>query len=311
MNDKINKLAWILVFLVISIFGLARLTSNDLDNKVEAASKKLYKLDKYGIIEGAEPIIYKDGFDRALVLIHGFGSTPAAFTDLINDIKYQVQSDIYAPLLPYAGRTLQTMSQTDSQVVVNFIDSLIEQISKRYKKVVVVGLSYGGAQLAKLASQNKIPPNVSLVFYSPALYLHSNTFVNRNLARIYSQWRDYCDYTMLGCEYPSYQSADDTAKEQFAKQKDFHVVDIPALLTMYQFDLKNRGDFNKIHRPYNIIMAVDDNRVNYNKIKGICYKNNKYCKFYSFSSGKHVIHWGKNKQAFEKLLINIVNETKD
>lgn len=307
---KIGKMriAWILVFLVVSVFGLARLSSSNIDDKVEANSEKLYKLDRYGIIEGAEPIIYKDGYDNALVLIHGFGSTPAVFTDLINDIKYQAKSDIYAPLLPYAGRTLQTMSKTDSQVVVNFIDSFIEEVSKRYKKVVVVGLSYGGAKLAKLASENKIPPNVTLVFYAPALYLKTNTFFQRNLTRLYSQWRDYCDYTMLGCEYPTYPSADDTAKPEFAKQKDFHVVNIPALLTMYQFDLKNRGDFDKIHRPYNIIMAVDDNRVNYNKIKGVCYKNNRYCKFYSFSSGRHLIHWGKNKQAFEKLLLNIVNE---
>lgn len=308
MNIKITKAAWILVFLVISIFGLARLSSSDLDNKVEKESKKLYKLDKYGIIEGAEPIVYKDGYDRALVLIHGFGSTPAVFTDLINNIKYQARSDIYAPLLPYAGRTLQTMSKTDSQVVVNFIESFIDEVSKKYKKVVVVGLSYGGAMLAKIASDNKIPPNVRLIFYSPALYIKSNTFLQRNLTRLYSQWRDYCDYTMLGCEYPTYPSADDEARPKFAKQKDFHVVDIPALLTMYKFDLKNRGDFDKIHRPYNIIMAIDDNRINYNKIKGICYKNNKYCKFYSFSSGRHLIHWGKNKKAFEKLLLNIVNE---
>lgn len=307
MQMGTKQIAGILIFLVISMVGLGRLTSSDLDKEAENKTKKMFKRNRYGIIEGAEPIIYKAGHKQAIILIHGFESTPAVFKDLVSDIKYRANSDIYVPLLPYNGRDLQTLSKTDNRVVVNFIDSFIAAVSRKYPKVVVVGLSYGGAKLAKLAAENKIPPNVNLVFYAPAFHINSNTIKNRNLARLYNQWRSYCGYTILGCGLPNYASADEEAKPEFAKQKDFVYVDIPALISLYQFDLENRDKLGEIQRAHSIIMAEDDNQVNYSKIKGVCVKNNKFCKFYSFKSGKHLIHWGKNKQLFEDLLINIAN----
>ena len=307
MQKKTQKYIGISIFLVVSIIGLARLTSEDLDKQAEATTQKMFKRNKYGIIEGAEPIIYKNGYNQAIILIHGFESTPAVFKDLVHDIKGQANSDIYVPLLPYDGRDLQTLSKTDDHVVVNYIDELISDISKKYQRVIVVGLSYGGAKLAKLAATNKIPPNVTLIFYAPSFYITSNTLMNRNLATIYRQWRNYCNNTILGCGLPNYASADEEAEPQFAKQKDFNYIDIHALLALYRFDLENRGTLGKIHRTHSIIMAEDDNQVNYNKIKGICVKNNEYCKFYSFKSGRHLIHWGKNKQSFENLLVKIAN----
>ncbi len=305
MDKKHKKAIWIAIFVIISMLGLARLSSGELDKKADLLIEQMYKHDQHGVIDGAQSIIYQAGNNQAIIFIHGFASTPLAFADLINDIKDKANSDIYAPLLPYDGRNLQTLSKTNNQVVLNYLDNLITQISKMYKKVTIVGLSYGGARLAKLAADNKIPNNATLILYAPALYLKSNNFIQINLAKAYTHWRKYCDSTILGCEYPSYQSADETGKQQFTKQKDFPYLNIPALLTMYKFDLDNRDILNNINRPYNIIIAKDDNRVSYSKIKEICYKNNKYCRLYSFYSGKHLIHWGKNKHEFESLLLKI------
>ncbi len=305
MNKKTKKIIWIVAFVIVSILGLARLSSSELDKNAELVTNQMYKRDNNGVIVGAKSIVYQAGKQQAIIFIHGFASTPRAFTTLIEDIKNKSDSDIYAPLLPYNGRDLQTLSKTNNQVVLNYLEQLITHFAAIYKKITIVGLSYGGAQLAKLTMDNKIPTNATLIFYAPAFYLTSNNFLQRSFAKIYSHSRDYCEYKFLGCTYPSYESADEESKAQFANQADFPYLDVPALLTMFEFDLDNRYVLKNIHRPFNIIIAKDDNRVSFKKIKHDCDKNGKYCNLYMFNSGKHLIHWGANKKVFEELILKI------
>ena len=77
---------------------------------------------------------------------------------------------------------------------------------------------------------------------------------------------------------------------------------------MYRLDLNNRQAIAEIDRPHSMIVAVDDNRVSYDQLKQSCEQNKKYCHFYSFKSGKHLIHLGANKDAFEKLIIELANK---
>jgi len=304
-NPKKNiKLA---LFIIISILGISHILGKQLDTKAEIATKNLYKRGPNGIIVGAESIVYQAQKQQAIIFIHGFASTPRVFADLINEIKDKADSDIYAPLLPYNGRDLQTLSQPNNQVVLDYLEQLISNFAKFYKKVTIVGLSYGGAQLAKLVADNKIPANTNIVLYAPGFYITSNNFLQRNFAKVYRTWRNYCDYKLFGCGYPNYASADNTARPQFANQKDFSYLDIPAVITMFDFDSKNRNLLKEIHRPFSIIIAEDDNRVSYTNIKNNCEINHNYCKLYSFSSGKHIIHWGENKQKFEELLLKILS----
>lgn len=294
------------IFVIVSILGMAHILSKELDKKAEIATNNTYERNENGIIIGAESISYQAQKQQAIIFIHGFASTPRVFTSLINDLKNKANSDIYAPLLPYNGRDLQTLSQTDNQVVLNYLEKIISSFAKIYKKITIVGLSYGGAQLTKLVADNKIPENATIVLYAPGFYITANNFLQRNFAKIYKTWRNYCNYKILGCGFPNYESADSTAKPQFAIQKDFSYLDIPAVITMFEFDLQNRDLIKQIQRPFNIIIAEDDNRVSYPKIKNDCNINNKYCKLYTFPSGKHIIHWGKNKQKFEELLLKIL-----
>jgi esterase/lipase len=301
-----NKFKWgIVIFIAIFLVGLFRLSSIYLDNEAEERVEKMYPRDKNGVIEGLQSISIKQGKDKAILLIHGFADSPAVFADLIIDIKNKSNSDIYAPLLPFDGRNLQTLTKSNNQILLSSINQTIQNLSEKYQSLTVVGMSYGGALLAKLAYEKKIPENVKLVFYSPGFYIKSNNYIGRTIAEVYSYWRKYCDYSILGCGSPSYASADAVAKPQFKKQKPFKYVDVPALLTMYKFDLQNRLDLGAIHRPYSIIIAKDDNRISYEKIKSACYDNKKYCRLYSFPSGRHMIHWGANKEKFEDLILKL------
>lgn len=291
---------------IILILGIGHILGKNLDKEAEVVTNDAFKRDSNGIIVGADSIYYQAQKQQAIIFVHGFASTPRVFAELIKDIKDKANGDIYAPLLPYNGRDLQTLSQTDNQVVLNYLEQLISNFAKIYQKITIVGLSYGGAQLTKLVADNKIPANATIVLYAPGFYITANNFFQRNFAKVYKTWRDYCDYKIFGCSSPNYTSADSIAKPQFASQKDFDYVSIPAVIKMFEFDLQNRDLLKKIRRPFKIIIAENDTRVSYTKIKNDCKINHKYCKLYSFSSGKHLIHWGKNKQKFEGLLLKIL-----
>lgn len=333
----------IILTLTILTIGLLKILGINLDKEAEMRSEKMYaynkndfrllskpttkskvqgesapqfssavEFEKKSIIKGAESIIIKNkdnAESSVIIFIHGFASSPAAFSSLIKDIKTKTKSDIYAPLLPFHGRNLQTLTKLDNQILLNYLDNLLQHLAKTYKNVTVVSLSFSGALTAKLAFDNKIPNNVKIILYSPAFYIKSNNLPKRSIAKIYSYWRNYCNYNLLGCGYPSYSSADAYAKPEFAKEKSFKYVNLKSLLTMYKFDSQNQSILSLISRHYDIIIAADDNRVSYDRIKFMCNKNSKYCHLHSFKSGKHMIHWGKNKEKFINTILQIHKRT--
>lgn len=299
-----KKTRWIFVITVL-ILGLAKLSGLYLDNNADKLVQNMHIRNADGIIKGSESISIQQGSKTAILMIHGFADSPAIFFDLIDTIKEKSHSDIYAPLLPFHGRNLQYLSKSNNQILLNYINQEISVLAKKYTSLTIIGMSYGGALLAKLAYENKLPKNLKLIFYSPAFYIKSNDFLGRTMAKTYSYWRKYCNYKILGCSFPNYASVDDNSQQILDKQPSFKYVDIPALLTMYRFDLNNRIDLAHINRPYNIIIAANDNRVVYDKIKTMCHKNRRFCTLYTFPSGRHLIHLGKNKEAFASLLLKI------
>ncbi len=306
MHSRQSKY-WIILLGCLILLSSVKLTGVILDKKAEQASLSLYAHDQNGVIEGLQSISILQEKKRAILFVHGFLDTPELFLDLVHDIKNKVNSDIYVPLLPFHGRDLTAASQFNNQVILNNLDLKISALAKEYESLTVVGMSYGGTLLSTLINENKIPDNVQLILYAPAFFITTNTHFVRSEARVYEWWRKYCNYQTLGCIYPGYQNGDATAKPMFDTEKSLRYTVIPALLQLYKLDLDERKGFANIHRPYSLIIAVDDNRVSYADQKAACEANQPYCHLYSFSSGKHVIHWGANKQPFEKLLIKLVN----
>lgn len=278
-----------------------------LDLEAERVIHNFYARDQEGIISGLQSIALVKGHKKALVLIHGFFGSSDTFSILIDDIKDKVNMDIYAPTMPFQARDLETGAKLNNSIIVKKTKNFLDNLSKKYRSVTVVGLSFGGTILTDLAENNELPANVYPVLYAPAIYIKDNTLINRLVVHLYGWWRNYCNYASLGCHFPPYESGDSTARFMFDKEKTLQYKIIPAILEMYQLDLNNRKEFSHIARPYSLIVAVDDNRISYERQKQDCYANKQYCHFYSFPSGKHVIHWGANKKYFEDLLIKLCN----
>ncbi len=306
-TDKLPIILLITVVILACFWFAGRL----LDWEAERVVDQLYLRDQQGIIQGLEPItIIGKNHTTALVLIHGFMESPETFSDIAHDIVHKSNLDIYAPLLPAHARNLQAAAQLDNTVVNNYLQQYLAELSKKYQKLVVVGFSYSGAMLANLAYNNKLPANAQVILAAPAVFILSNTLEGNLKAQVYRLWRNYCNYSAMGCSFPAYGSGDAIAKPRFDKEKTLRYNVASAVSQLYTFDSQNRDAIKNIHQPYSVIMAADDNRVDYAQEKAACLNNKQYCTFYSIPSGKHMFYWGAGKQAFESLLIKLAAQKK-
>jgi esterase/lipase len=306
LNKHLNK-PWkkALAFIVMALIAL-RVVGFFLDQEAERTIGQLFELDADGIIKGAEAKSYQNNHKRALALIHGHMETPGIWEEIFDKGKSLDSFDIYTLLMPYHGKTLQIAKELNNQVVYEHFKTQIAALAKKYEKITVVGLSYGGLQLAILAKNNDLPENVNVVLYGPATHILTNDFLGLLTARFYQfGFRDYCNYDhppLFPCKYPVLESGDDMAQETLKKEISLRYRVIPAIAEMYVLDNASRGVIKNIKRSFSILIAKDDNRVNYEIIKEECSQNS-HCSLTTFPSGKHVIHYGKWKNEWFKGIV--------
>jgi carboxylesterase len=118
------------------------------------------------ILTGAEPFS-QDGSDVGVLLCHGFTGTPQSMRpwgEFLADRGYTVR----IPLLPGHGTTWQEMNATTWQDWYGCVDSSFRELHQTCERVVVGGLSMGGALSLQLAQEHG--PRISgLVLVNPAV----------------------------------------------------------------------------------------------------------------------------------------------
>ncbi|KTD69618.1 lipase [Legionella steelei] len=122
-----------------------------------------------------EPI-YRRGpkKDRALLLIHGFTSSPAVYRYLIPQLNHY--DALVCPVLPGHAESISAFAQVKAEDWFNCVMQECETLFKEYQKVDVLGLSLGGLLACKLSA--KFTFN-HMFLLAPALKLHMN--IHKNL----------------------------------------------------------------------------------------------------------------------------------
>ncbi|MBA2650338.1 MAG: alpha/beta fold hydrolase [Legionella sp.] len=115
-----------------------------------------------------EPIC-KQGIqnERALLLLHGFSSSPAVFRLLIPHIKGY--DSIHCPVLPGHAQSLEAFSQSTAPDWLANVNLICNELISKYNKVDILGLSLGGLLALKLSQDYPIN---HLYLLAPALKLH-------------------------------------------------------------------------------------------------------------------------------------------
>jgi len=118
------------------------------------------------ILTGAEPFEH-DGSDIGVLLCHGFTGTPQSLRpwgEYLAERGYTV----HVPLLPGHGTTWQDMNSTRWQDWYACVDRAFRELHETCERVVVGGLSMGGALSLQLAQEHG--PRISgLVLVNPAV----------------------------------------------------------------------------------------------------------------------------------------------
>lgn len=298
---------FIAVLILFIFIFIVWLTGKLLDQEAERIVDQMYLRDSNGVIEGDQSIEIQKGYDKALVLLHGFFESPETYNETLHDISDKITADIYIPLLPFQGRNLQSANQFNNQVIAEHIKNYLTELTKKYQNLTVVGSSYSGAMLINLLKEKAVPEKIKIILSAPAIYIIDNNWLNYFSLRIYRLWRKYCNYECLGCRTPFFASADEEAKAHIANDKGLHYVIVSAVMQLFKNDSKARRNFKKNKRPITVVIAENDNRVSYEKIKAVCLRYAKYYTFYSVPTGHHCLYWGKDKGMWEEIITKMVN----
>lgn len=108
------------------------------------------------------------GNDQAILMIHGFTSTPNIFKPLAHKLSAVFGWEIKASLLPGHGTQSKHLDSVSAHDWFNFAEQEFESLLQRFPKIHLIGLSLGGTLCAHLVM--KYPNNVSsLTLLAPAM----------------------------------------------------------------------------------------------------------------------------------------------
>ena len=134
------------------------------------------------IIKGAETIDLQEGGSHGVLLLHGFGDTPQTLSLLARRLARNGYG-VLVPLLPGHGRDLDAFRRSRADQWITAARDAFREMSTRYSKVSVVGLSMGGALAVLIAAESRSIQSMALV----APYLGMPTRI-RLAARLHWIW---------------------------------------------------------------------------------------------------------------------------
>lgn len=114
-------------------------------------------------------------FERALLVLHGFSSSPAVYRLLIPQLKNY--DAIICPVLTGHAQSIDAFSQSSASQWVDSASNACDALIKEYKTVDVLGLSLGGLLACQLSQRYPInhlyllAPALKLTMHIPAMIL--------------------------------------------------------------------------------------------------------------------------------------------
>lgn len=107
--------------------------------------------------ERASTVNIRNGNTRAVLLIHGFSSTPWLFHKHI-PLFEAAGYDVLAPRLPGHGISPQTFINSSFTQYYNHVEKLLIENRQQYESFHIIGVSMGGVLTLKLAENHSIGP---------------------------------------------------------------------------------------------------------------------------------------------------------
>ncbi len=120
------------------------------------------------------PIVlqHQDTPTQAILMIHGFPATPRTY-EYSSQRMFEAGYDVYVPLMPGFGTSVQEFEQTYYPQWFGYIRTYYEHLRSKYPKLVVLGISMGGAITLNLAEEfcnTPLAPDAVVAIAAPVVY---------------------------------------------------------------------------------------------------------------------------------------------
>ncbi|NLK06551.1 MAG: alpha/beta fold hydrolase [Spirochaetales bacterium] len=122
--------------------------------------------------EEARSIIYQQGSKTAILLVHGFPSTPSVYHYSAKRFANEGM-DVYAPLLPGFGTDPKAFSHTSFTQWFSYLCTYYENLRASYDTLHVLGISMGGMMTLKLGETycpTELAPDSLTSIAAPVVY---------------------------------------------------------------------------------------------------------------------------------------------
>jgi carboxylesterase len=161
-----------MVIILISIFILGLFWNNALWGYQDKNTADIESDDSLSFCEEAKSIVLKSNNKKAIILVHGFPSSPRVYTYSAKRFAEEGY-DVYAPLLPGFGTNVKDFEQTYFTQWFNYLCRYYEKIRETYPTVVVLGISMGGMMTLKLGEtycDTPLAPEALVTISAPVVY---------------------------------------------------------------------------------------------------------------------------------------------
>lgn len=237
---------------------------------------------------------HKKKVDTAVLMIHGFPSTPAVY-DYSANCFFEHGFDCFAFLLPGFGTNIEDFKKTYFNQWFDFVCRKYELLKSEYDNVAIVGISMGGALTLKLAekySDSSIAPLAVVPISAPVIY--NSLLKDRKVtsfgfyfARIVSLFKKYFKTSIKNIDKDGEDGAD--------RWLGYSGLFLPQALSLVYAEKTIRKELYKITCPMFAIHNVTDETVPFFNLPIIAKENNskyfrsKVIKMDKFKHTKHVL----------------------
>ena len=160
---------WIIILLLLIAFIL---WNTSLIGYRDKQTQRLQTDESKVFCEMARSITYKQGSNTAILLVHGFPSTPAMYTYSAKRF-HDAGFDVYSPLMPGFGTDPKDLEQTTFTQWFDFICRYYEDLRSKYETLFVLGTSMGGLMTLKLGEhycKSDKKPDKLVTIAAPVVY---------------------------------------------------------------------------------------------------------------------------------------------
>lgn len=233
------------------------------------------------------------GNKEAVLMLHGFTSTPNIFHPLAKFLHQNLGYTIDVPLLSGHGQTPQALDHIESNDWIRDAEDAFNRLLIHYPKIHLIGLSMGGTLCAYLAQ--RYPNNVSsMTLLAPAMFIRSF------LSRIQLKFVRYLPSALLKKWVIFKKDPDKTEQISYHQYSAYSVVQMDGVC--------RKNSHFKSNLQGLIFVPTQDQTIDPKSSNWFLKRMNPNSKLIQLTQSPHVVFLGKENQMIFNEILNHIKQ---